>query len=140
MPKTPPIKISYTTAVSQAAPLVTPDSNLNALDIYCISESCNCLILKANTATKCETAEYEINLPALLSAPSSTSQTQTTPFYWKLTNMMHFENIAFSKPIPGTQTKVLACADCDLGPVGFQPEGKGNVFLVCAERVAYARV
>ena len=48
--------------------------------------------------------------------------------------MMNFENIGFSKPADGL--KYLLCADCDLGPLGFQDVGS-NTFYIAANRVRY---
>lgn len=69
---------------------------------------------------------------------------------------MAFENIGFSKPVgdsgediehspkinefpneySGSRKKLLACAECDLGPLGWCEEGGTEFWLACS-RVAY---
>jgi hypothetical protein len=69
---------------------------------------------------------------------------------------MEFENIGFSKPIingmsvtyawhgrkfdicpdAGPQMKLLICAECDLGPVGWSEVGGTEFWLACS-RVGY---
>ncbi|KAI8910391.1 Mss4-like protein, partial [Gorgonomyces haynaldii] len=83
----------------------------NAHRLYCLR--CDCLVLKTNVASL---AQHELQLPQITKADSK------TPFYWKVNDMMAFENIGFSRPADGL--KYLLCADCDLGPLGFQqPDG-----------------
>lgn len=55
---------------------------------------------------------------------------------------MTFENVGFTRPVGGTaapsgkRMKLLACAGCDLGPIGWCEEG-GSQHWVHVERVAY---
>jgi hypothetical protein len=56
---------------------------------------------------------------------------------------MEFENIAFSRPVANTDLKsnekpikFLACADCDIGPLGWCYDGFPE-FWLAAPRVAY---
>ncbi|KAJ7651995.1 hypothetical protein DFH06DRAFT_1206499 [Mycena polygramma] len=51
---------------------------------------------------------------------------------------MEFENIGFSKPLSGAnaQMKLLVCAECDLGPVGWSEVGGTEFWLACS-RVGY---
>jgi len=62
---------------------------------------------------------------------------------------MVFENIGFSKTLPtdgssggpsdGSRlVKLLICADCDLGPLGWVEEGPGGMtYWLVADRVGY---
>ena len=62
---------------------------------------------------------------------------------------MIFENIGFSKTLPtdgssGEQSggpqpiKLLTCAECDLGPLGWVEEGSsGMTYWLVADRVGY---
>lgn len=62
---------------------------------------------------------------------------------------MVFENIGFSKTLPtdgspggppdGAQpVKLLICAECDLGPLGWVEEGpSGMTYWLIADRVGY---
>ena len=52
---------------------------------------------------------------------------------------MAFENISFTKPVSSTSEggapkKLLACAECDLGPLGM---AIGTDYWLLANRVAY---
>jgi len=56
---------------------------------------------------------------------------------------MTFENIAFSRPVSSESSsssnpkvKLLACAECELGALGWCKEG-GNEYWVAVTRVAY---
>ncbi|KAI0056344.1 Mss4-like protein [Artomyces pyxidatus] len=61
-------------------------------------------------------------------------------FWWLVTpSPMEFENIGFSKPVNTASEKplkLLACAECDLGPVGWCEPG-GTEFWVSCDRVSY---
>ena len=62
---------------------------------------------------------------------------------------MVFENIGFSKTMPTYQSsgepsdgpqpiKLLTCAECDLGPLGWVEEGpRGMVYWLAVDRVGY---
>ncbi len=61
---------------------------------------------------------------------------------WVVRDMMHFENVAVTKPAPASQPasvqgprRYLACADCDMGPIGLV--AADGQHLVYADRVAY---
>lgn len=51
---------------------------------------------------------------------------------------MAFENVAFSRTVSssGKNLKLLACAECELGPLGWCAEG-GSEFWLVADRVGY---
>jgi hypothetical protein len=83
-----------------------------------------------------------------------------TTHWWLITpSPMQFENIGFSRPVhaqgtsgrypygwvvdrlddlflSGKQLKLLSCAECDLGPLGWSEEGGSEFWLACA-RVGY---
>ena len=62
---------------------------------------------------------------------------------------MVFENIGFSKALPTDESssepsdgsrpiKLLTCAECDLGPLGWVEEGPGGMtYWLVANRVGY---
>ncbi|KAI9337588.1 hypothetical protein DFJ73DRAFT_763362 [Zopfochytrium polystomum] len=76
-------------------------------------------------------------IQALLDYHAGQGQVQQQRWWWwQVNDMMHFENVAFSHALPGGH-RVLACADCELGPLGVQPAGQ-QVFLIAADRVRYA--
>ncbi|EIN05525.1 Mss4-like protein, partial [Punctularia strigosozonata HHB-11173 SS5] len=80
----------------------------------------------------------------LLPLPPAGSTTQ----WWLVTpSPMAFENIGFSRPVgsskaassstaPRKPIKLLICAECDLGPLGWCEEG-GREFWLAPNRVAY---
>jgi hypothetical protein len=45
--------------------------------------------------------------------------------------MMDFDNVGVSKPIEGqsAEYRLLTCADCDQGPIGYLIYPKGPAFL-----------
>ncbi|KAG5460379.1 MAG: Mss4-like protein [Olpidium bornovanus] len=56
--------------------------------------------------------------------------------FWMVENMLAFENVGFSKPVPAEPgaeggappspvVRFLACADCDHGPIGYHLDGAG---------------
>jgi len=118
----------------------------NALDIICPRPGCGSIILKAGVGTRVVKSnsltgdEWNAStyLPALATAP--------TPVQWWLIepSPMQFENIAFSKPtgsiVPesGKVMKVLACAECETGPLGWCEQGSTEFWIV-ANRVHYQR-
>ncbi|KAJ3053084.1 hypothetical protein HK097_005118 [Rhizophlyctis rosea] len=121
-----------------------PGGNNNAHALYCPNPDCSCIVIKAGVAVKTPT-DVSITLPPYITSPTSPSAAAAgslhPPFYWKLTDMMQFENIGFTKPVehstPTTsisssnltlnnsdapqqfQFRYLSCADCDVGPLGY---------------------
>ncbi|KAF9104297.1 hypothetical protein BGX27_010148 [Mortierella sp. AM989] len=69
-------------------------------------------------------------------ANTSTEELQS---FWRVTDMMAFENIGFSKMLPNG-TQFLSCADCDTGPLGYH-ESKApradKEYLIALNRVRY---
>jgi guanine nucleotide exchange factor len=89
-------------------------------------------ILKPSPSTKPHDAEDAESKP--------TPATQQPHFYWQLNDMMAFENVAFSHTVPGTPgSKYLACADCELGPIGYTGSDR-KIFCIAVDRVAYTVV
>ncbi|OZJ06891.1 hypothetical protein BZG36_00253 [Bifiguratus adelaidae] len=110
------------------------DGDRNKVDIYCPRQACRSKILRAGNAQLVERNAMMVLFPsdqalhpeatinnekpqdAAASATAPTSTPSTTR-YWKVQNMMTFENIGFSKTVDNV--KYLSCADCDLGPLGY---------------------
>jgi hypothetical protein len=58
----------------------------------------------------------------------------------RIYDMMLFENIGVSRPSDNEfLTKYLLCADCEVGPIGFEGKDENGVvcFNVAADRVRY---
>ncbi|KAI9105317.1 Mss4-like protein [Phlyctochytrium arcticum] len=102
-------------AITQRLPdlSVTNPQGRNSLTIHC--PKCDCVVLRAGAATKVS-ADPSVDLPPI----SATSQNHPV-YLWQVTDMMHFENIGFSKPVPNVPFRYLSCAECDIGPIGYHP-------------------
>ncbi|GJJ14236.1 hypothetical protein Clacol_008499 [Clathrus columnatus] len=117
-------------------------SGENALDIVCPREGCGSLILKAGNAKYRRTHSFQLEppdsnpIPPLQHLPPPPTEID----WWLVTPSPYiFENIGFSKAVPGigqSKTKLLTCAECDLGAFGWSQEG-GTEFWIAASRVAY---
>ena len=91
------------------------------------------------------------NLPPQALLPHLPAPPVVTPT-WKIgppANPMIFENIGFSRTLPIDESsagvsdgprlvKLLMCAECDLGPLGWVEDGpRGTVYWLVANRVGY---
>ncbi|TFK23309.1 acyl-CoA N-acyltransferase [Coprinopsis marcescibilis] len=131
--------------------LVVPDPNelgssVNKYDFLC-PRGCRSIILKSGSARIVERTSVIMEpetsrrnpLLAALPPPPETAN------WWLVSGSpMTFENIGFTRPveaipiIPGERTKLLICAECDLGPLGWCVEG-GSEFWLAVSRVGYRR-
>ncbi|KAJ7489435.1 acyl-CoA N-acyltransferase [Mycena latifolia] len=114
---------------------------VNKFDLLCPRGDCGSVILKSGVAklteapsVQMEPADHPRNplLPALPVSPAAAQWWLITP------SPMEFENIGFSRPVEslGDRMKLLACAECDLGPLGWCKEGGTEFWLACS-RVGY---
>ncbi|KAJ7054062.1 acyl-CoA N-acyltransferase [Mycena amicta] len=116
---------------------VSSDS-LNKHDLLCPRPECRSIILKSGIGKLVEGPSTEIDLashPLLPALPPAGAPTH----WWLVTpSPMQFENIGFSRPVAslGENMKLLACAECDLGPLGWCQQGGSEFWLACS-RVAY---
>ncbi|ESK84676.1 acyl-CoAN-acyltransferase [Moniliophthora roreri MCA 2997] len=114
----------------------------NKTDLMC--PRCGSVILLRGVGSLKERSSVELNigtethslLPPLPPPSEKVSWWLTTP------SPMKFENIGFSRtvqanPLPsGKKMKLLACAECDLGPLGWCEEA-GTEFWLAPGRVGY---
>ncbi|KAF8582938.1 acyl-CoA N-acyltransferase [Ramaria rubella] len=127
--------------------LLSP-SGENAFDILCPRPGCGSIILKAGVAKLQHAPSVQLE-PPTHAPPASFTRLPLPPHeidWWLITpSPMAFENIAFSRPVPSSDSnpstsfpklKLLACAECDLGALGWSEEG-GSEFWLAVERVAY---
>jgi hypothetical protein len=56
--------------------------------------------------------------------------------HWVVDNMFTFENIGFSNTV-GT-VKYLICADCEVGPVGYQDLNDKTSIYLAVDRVRHS--
>ncbi|ORY98636.1 Mss4-like protein [Syncephalastrum racemosum] len=115
--------------------------NKNAADLLCPVEGCNCVIMKKDAATLVERPDNKLALPAsVLPASQELQDLQIDDgmetHFWRLTNMMDFENIGFSKTVDSV--KYLSCAECDVGPVGYHDtQSDPKEYLISVKRARY---
>ncbi|KAI9030659.1 Mss4-like protein [Phycomyces nitens] len=111
----------------------------NSGDLLCPKESCRCIIMRKNTASLVERDGAKLSLPeqTLPADSAATNETENEEtHFWKLKDMMEFENIGFSKTV-GT-IKYLSCADCDIGPLGYHDTAiEPKEYLVSVKRARY---
>jgi len=122
-----------------------PGTSVNKYDLVCSRAECGSLVLKKGIAKWVERASVQlepeglhqnIKLPALPTPPETAQWWLVTP------SPMAFENIGFSRPVPqlseteGRRMKLLVCAECELGPIGWCEEGGAEFWIACS-RVAY---
>jgi len=118
----------------------------NKYDLLCPREGCGSVILKKNATTFVEGDAVQFDPSAELGQNPHFSSLPTPPAkvrWWKITpDAMAFENIGFSRAVggllspAGKKMKLLSCADCDLGPLGWCEE-VGTEFWLVADRVGY---
>ena len=134
--------------------------SLNKYDLLC-PRGCRSVILKAKaaqwterTSVAMEPSDFKHALLPPLPPPPETAQ------WWLVKpSPMAFENIGFSRPAgtlstgmlritinvqfltqgTGKRLKLLTCAECDLGPLGWCEEG-GSEFWLATSRVGYRKV
>ncbi|KAA1477795.1 acyl-CoA N-acyltransferase [Dentipellis sp. KUC8613] len=112
----------------------------NKYDLLCPRPGCGSVILKKHVAKYVQRENVQMEPPdhtnpllKPLDAPPALGH------WWLITpNAMAFENIGFSKPVTSDEKpkKLLACAECDLGPVGWCLQGSSEFWVSC-ERVRY---
>ncbi|KAF9077156.1 Mss4-like protein [Rhodocollybia butyracea] len=118
----------------------------NKYDLLCPRAGCGSVILKKGVAKLEERESLQIEPsdipphPLLAPLPDPSESTH----WWLIgPTPMEFENIGFSRPVEslalspsGRKLKLLACAECDLGPLGWSEEG-GSEFWLASSRVGY---
>jgi guanine nucleotide exchange factor len=110
--------------------LATTAETSNSHKLHCLR--CPCLILRPALATKVIIEDSKL-------PPLKKDAQETNTVFYRVTDMMAFDNIGFSRPAVSGE-KYLLCADCELGPLGFQGvDENGSVcFNIAADRVRYA--
>ncbi|KAJ7705331.1 acyl-CoA N-acyltransferase [Mycena rosella] len=114
---------------------------VNKFDLLCPRTDCGSVILKSGVAKLTEAPSVQMDpldhprhplLPALPIPPTAAQWWLIAP------SPMEFENIGFSHVVEslGDKMKLLACAECDLGPLGWCKEGGTEFWLACS-RVGY---
>ncbi|KAG9003033.1 hypothetical protein FRB94_002853 [Tulasnella sp. JGI-2019a] len=116
----------------------------NKFKIACPRPGCGSLILLARAAQMVEASAIQLDSPSDPPPPSTLTPLPSPPTtieWWLVSpDPMQFENIGFSKPVAqpgkGEGLKLLSCAECDLGPLGWHKVGSSEFWLACS-RVSY---
>jgi hypothetical protein len=66
---------------------------------------------------------------------ASSIETEKLDRFWVVEDMFTFENVGFTNTVD--MRKYLACADCEIGPIGFQNIDNPQQFLVSLDRVKH---
>ncbi|KAF7369040.1 Acyl-CoA N-acyltransferase [Mycena venus] len=136
----PHLLSSFPGGVSEVS-WIESDILVNKFDLLCPRSDCGSVILKRGVAKLAEATSVQLepanhpNNPLLPALPEPPAVTQ----WWLVTpSAMEFENIGFSRAVEslGEKMKLLACAEYDLGPVGWCKEGGTEFWLACS-RVGY---
>ncbi|KAJ7254663.1 acyl-CoA N-acyltransferase [Mycena haematopus] len=114
---------------------------VNKFDLLCLRINCGSVILRRGVAKFTEAPSVQLepsNHPGNPLLPALPQQSTTAQWWLVTPSAMEFENIGFSHAVEslGEKMKLLACAECDLGPVGWCREGGTEFWLACS-RVGY---
>jgi hypothetical protein len=144
-----PAQRLYTSFANPASDLTYTDQTFqyNTYKLTCPREACGSLILSRGVGTWYDhtptVVHPNIFTTSELGFPVSLPEGPTG--WWLVKpSPMEFENIGFSRAIPGSDgaalIKYLSCAECDLGPLGWCVERGPTEFWVNAGRVGYRTV
>jgi hypothetical protein len=121
--------------------LIDTETNKNKNKLRC--ERCNSYILQPlmGVFTKLDEA---IDIPSMrqrrelasAGAEQQVIENEKINEFWLVNDMLTFENIGFTNTVD--KKKFLICADCEIGPIGYQNLDKPDEFLVCINRVKHA--
>ncbi|KAF7340153.1 putative N-acetyltransferase C9.02c [Mycena venus] len=131
---------SFSSGVTDVS-MTESDFQVNKYDLLCPRPECGSIILRIGVGKLVEKPSVQMEpadrTPALL--PPMPEPPAATHWWLVAPSPMEFENIGFSKPLSGDagpQMKLLSCAECDLGPVGWSEVGGKEFWLACS-RVGY---
>ena len=96
---------------------VDVETKKNKKDIRC--QLCNSKVLSKGS---CTFIDKEFALPYMKSKDKDgntlNDKRELINNYWLVIDMMTFDNVGFLKTVDGL--KYLICADCEVGPIGYQ--------------------
>ncbi|TFK47365.1 acyl-CoA N-acyltransferase [Heliocybe sulcata] len=133
--RTSKLLCSFTNGVEEVT-----SGGTNKHDLLCPRDGCGSIILKADSATLTERPSVQLEPPEFTTSLAALPEPPTPTHWWLVgPSPMAFENIGFSKPLVGgthPNMKLLACAECDFGPLGWCEQG-GTEFWLHVGRVGY---
>lgn len=109
------------------------DSGKNAKKVFC--SRCDSVILLSGVGEFSADRSFDVPLMYQKRSEAPVIETEKLSSWWLVRDMFHFENIGFTNPHEGM--KFLACADCEIGPVGLVDPNDPKLFLLSTERVEY---
>ncbi|XP_011306108.1 guanine nucleotide exchange factor MSS4 homolog [Fopius arisanus] len=106
-------------------------SGKNKSKIYC--QFCPSVILNPGMGTF---LVHEFDLPHVRSKGDEGVESQLAKYtdYWLIEDMYTFENVSITKTVGNI--KYLACADCEIGPIGYMDQSTKKCY-VALSRVTY---
>ena len=119
---------------------MSAQSEAVSVKTYCVGDKnpgkircplCGSLILLPNTAVWTEVKEG-ITLP---STGAKESKSEVCFAFWTVNDMFTFENVGFCNTVDNI--KYLACADCEVGPIGAHFINDKKTFYVAPQRVSH---
>ena len=96
-----------------------------------ICQNCNSLILLESIA---DYHEEVYDIPLITNKVGCENNEKLNKF-WLVDNMMKFENIGLTNTV--NNRKYLICADCEIGPLGFQNLDNTNKLFLAIERIKH---
>ncbi|XP_015116155.1 guanine nucleotide exchange factor MSS4 homolog [Diachasma alloeum] len=106
------------------------ESGRNKLKICC--QFCPSVILSPAAGTF---LVHEFDLPHMRSkGDEGEEKVEKLKDYWLIEDMYMFENVSVTKTVGNV--KYLACADCEIGPIGYVDQST-KMFYVALSRVIY---
>ncbi|CAH1779019.1 unnamed protein product [Owenia fusiformis] len=125
--------VDRSTLPKEVAEQVKDCKNVNSV----VCERCQSVVLKPLAATFVQKKAF---LPHM--KKKSDDQTiedgEMLQNYWVVADMFDFENVGFLKTV-GT-IKYLICADCEVGPIGYQNLEDKTALYVSLDRVKHLYV
>ncbi len=117
--------------------LVDKETQKNLKKVMCLR--CDSYILQPMTGNF-KKLDEPVDLPSMkqkkdLRNVTSSIETEKLDRFWKVDDMFTFENVGFTNTVD--MRKYLACADCEIGPIGFQNIDNPQQFLVSIDRVKH---
>jgi len=116
--------------------------NVNKYKLVCPRDGCGSLILLPGVGEWAEKESVQFDPSGGSSKLPALPPAGETCQWWLITpSPMQFENIGFTRGVPsvdrlGPPLKLLACGECDLGPLGWCEQGGKEFWLACS-RVGY---
>ncbi len=108
--------------------LLTEDHK-NAKALSCLR--CDCKILPISTGSFSADVEKDLHVMHKKQEEAGIKKEKLKQFFL-VSDMYDFDNIGFTKPAENESVKYLICADCEVGPLGYQCISSKKLYLALA--------